>query len=360
MQLHTIVRQTIKQYKEESQVAASAGVTIESMIARTVASRKRKTEEEVEDAADDVDDEDENDASFLGGNFRRGQLCFNQWSRKTLNAALAAMDKTCMDKTVLKCLGNEAKKEALEFALEVRVFGDAVDRVGQAVRRDQFEAMKKVYVFLGSRFKHLEVDVEKGTIDWSACAPIKLKSTLADKIEVSVAGYLLGTDSERVFPIANEQFLGDVGPFSLSFPFSLKACCLVSSSSGESYVLSAMFPGMKKRLGRRVSAEEGCINAMRKTAGQATQESKSKRAKAKSLSGSMNLGYKTKSKGAPPTQLKSPPNKLAPQASLASGSEGGAMAAKVTSAKDTVVVKSDPADLADAEHETPSSPEKDA
>ena len=169
-----------------------------------------------------------------------------------------------MDKVALRTLSSQAKKEALEFALEVRVFGDSLDRVGQMKRGDQFEAMKRVYDILGKRFRFLEVDMDKGTIDWDKCAPIKIKSAQAETVVVEVAGYLLSCDEAKTFTISRDQFLGDVGPFLLTMPFSLKSCALLSESTGESYVLSALFPGMKRRLGRRVSEEEGCISAMRK------------------------------------------------------------------------------------------------
>ena len=166
-------------------------------------------------------------------------------------------------------------------------------------------------------------------INWQECAPIKILNQAADKVVVGVAGYMTAANEDMQYELTNAQLLNDVGPFELGMPFSLRSCVLISKSTKESYVLSSMFPGMKRRLSRRVSEEEGAVNAMRRTAGQAALEKTIKKSKSKALSATFKLGCGAGGKNASIVKaLEGPPAALEKHGAEAkAGAEGKMVAA---------------------------------
>ena len=72
---------------------------------------------------------------------------------------------------ILKASNLKSKREMLEMAFDLKIFGDALDRVGTPDKRLLLPAMKRCYEALGSRFQHIEVQKETGDIRWDVCGP---------------------------------------------------------------------------------------------------------------------------------------------------------------------------------------------
>ena len=285
IELQLIVKMCIANYRGEKAEAEANQVTIRDMVANTVASRKRKREEEEEEEEEEekVADMDE---SKITGVFSRGQFVFAKWGHARLNLLLGFLDK-CMDKHVLKALKLEAKREALEAGLELRMFGGELDRVGSTSIKEVFDASKRVYIQLGARFQHFMVDFEQGIILWDHCGPWSMKRQAGSTVELVLKKWAIpGATVDFELGLDENYLMDDEGPFELHMAFSVRQANLVSASTGESYLLATMVPQLRRKLTRRPSEAEGAVNLMRKTMATAEEENKlKKQAKAKAKIG---------------------------------------------------------------------------
>ena len=263
IELQLIVKMCIANYRGEKAEAEANQVTIRDMVANTVASRKRKREEEEEEEEEEkVADMDE---SKITGVFSRGQFVFAKWGHARLNLLLGFLDK-CMDKHVLKALKLEAKREALEAGLELRMFGGELDRVGSTSIKEVFDASKRVYMQLGARFQHLMVDFEQGIILWDHCGPWSMKRQAGSTVELVLKKWAIpGATVDFELGLDENYLMDDEGPFELHMAFSVRQANLVSASTGESYLLATMVRAAECGRQWRPSEAHGAVNLMRKT-----------------------------------------------------------------------------------------------
>ena len=286
IELQLIVKMCIANYRVEKAEAEANQVTIRDMVANTVAFRKRKREQEEEEEEEEEEKVADMDEAKITGVFSRGQFVFAKWGHARLNLLLGFLDK-CMDKHVLKALKLEAKREALEAGLELRMFGGELDRVGSTSIKEVFDASKRVYMQLGARFQHLMVDFEQGIILWDHCGPWSMKRQAESTVELVLKKWAIpGATVDFELGLDENYLMDDEGPFELHMAFSVRQANLVSASTGESYLLATMVPQLRRKLTRRPSEAEGAVNLMRKTMATAEEENKlKKQAKAKAKIG---------------------------------------------------------------------------
>ena len=138
-----------------------------------------------------------------------------------------------MDKATLEVLTLQAKREILGMALDLRVEGDEVDRVGSTDKRTLLAAMQRVYIMLGSRFQYLVANLEIGVVDWGACGPWQVLPQTQSSVTLKLKNWAIGANEDKVVELCSDQLLGDAGPWKLSRPYSVRGASIVSVSSKD-------------------------------------------------------------------------------------------------------------------------------
>ncbi len=221
----------------------------------------------------------------LDGTLGHHQYIFGNWKNDLLTDLLAHIDPEAMDMMTLKAMPMETKKEGIECVTDIKMFGDEMDRIACTDKRTLLDSIKRVYEKLGRRLRYLTISVGDGTFAWGESAPWSIVSHVVADDGITVTCRLAswannGRDHLDVtFTKAN--FLDDKGPFSLSMPFSIKQAYLVSETTGDNYSVLGLAPGIRRRLVRRVSDEEGATNQVTKSYRTYLKELTEKRSKPK-------------------------------------------------------------------------------
>jgi len=238
--------------------------------------------------------------------------------------------------------------------MDLLCFGDNLDRVACFEKKQLFDNLQKVYSRLGRRFQHVEIDVSTGTISWDKCGPWRQQPPGDESVAVTVAlkAWATKSSSDKIIEITKQQLLGDEGPFSLINAFSLKQCALQSESSGETYVLYSLAPGLRKVLQPRPSDEEGAttLAMVKKSGTQVELEKRASKAKAQPV------GVKTLQSSPRPAAKAQPatPKPESPPSKVKSKAASPSPAATAQLSPPKAAVQSP----ATAEEETPSPPEE--
>jgi hypothetical protein len=181
IELQLIVKQTILEYRANEQSAKDAGMTLAECVAKTVRGRKR-TRDDDDDNHETADEETTN----FEGTLRRGQLVFGSWSEKLMDELFQYCDPRVASKETLSMLKKATKQEMMETGLDLILFGDQQDRVGTDDKQKLFDALKKVYISSGMRWRHLQVDMENGLIVYENAAPWMVIATQAEPLVVKL------------------------------------------------------------------------------------------------------------------------------------------------------------------------------
>jgi hypothetical protein len=281
LELQLMLVKFIRDYKEVKNSASENLTTVGDVMHACIADRKRKR--------DDDEDTPGNPTSIEDTDIRRGQHIYAMWSTKLVDDLLCYLEPSLFDRKALKRLSLQVKYQVMEMGLDLIMHGDSLDRIGCTNKRELYGNLSKAYDKLGRRFQWIEIDMERGVIDWSMIGPWSMQKDLLPtdgNLKVVLKSWALARDEDFEVLIKQDSLLGDEGPFNLDMQFSLKQCSLVSASTNEHYGVMQLVPGLRRRLCHRPSDEAGATSLcslIKKTSVQWDDEKNGKKAKAKPL-----------------------------------------------------------------------------
>jgi len=189
----------------------------------------------------------------------RNRACYCFWGPKLLKHALEFMTDGKLNKKTLAKLTKNQTLEVFEYATDIRVTGDSLDKAravdGVLNKLRIFEKLKDTYIQQGKRIDQLPLDqVAKGNLDWAKYGHYQVTTTRCDgKLQVNVTNNTLKQSTTM-----DEGFIaGDEGPFDfIENNFSQYQASLATSK--DTYKLQFLFPTLGRSLKRRLS-ESGAI-----------------------------------------------------------------------------------------------------
>lgn len=172
-----IVRQTIRQSKLDRQAFEKAKSTLADVVKnekeKQAAARKKRRSRVGRGAADGDDEAGDYEETTheaivvdLSGELHRGQVTFGTWVKQLCLDAITYMDPDFVDRKVFKTLPVEELRKVIEYATDIKFFGQELDRVAAIQKRPLFEIIAKLYHRLGSRIRYLNINMEDGSMGW--------------------------------------------------------------------------------------------------------------------------------------------------------------------------------------------------
>lgn len=141
----------------------------------------------------------------------------------------------------------------MEFALDIRLFGPTLDRIGREDKKELFEAMKEVYSSLGSRLDSLQIVNFK--VDWLAHVHFAIDASAAPGA-LKITCHLL----RQTVTVPAEVLAGDPGPYTNLRHNSSRYSAALETGK-DTYTLNTFFPRLSRSLLRRPSDVVGAVGA---------------------------------------------------------------------------------------------------
>lgn len=178
---------------------------------------------------------------------RRGLRIYRNWGQKMCADFLGCIEPKIRMQVSLLPL--QTVQELIEYACDLRLTGDVLDRVGHEDKTKVFEAGAETYKALGRR---LSGDIPTNAhMDWAKFGHFKVDASQApDSLSVTCA--LL----DQTVKVGQDVLRGDPGPFEgISKNFSRFQASLCTER--DEYKLAGLFPRLSRSLLRRPSEVTG-------------------------------------------------------------------------------------------------------
>ena len=185
-----------------------------------------------------------------------------------------------MSRQTTKKMSATTKQELLEMGLDIACFGDKLDRIGTDDKAKLFKNMRAAYRVLGERFQHVAINVDDGEVMWDECAPWYIEHQDQGHCMVGLRWWACAAKEDVKLKLTPDAFMGDMGPWTIHMPFSVKQATMVSASTKEMYSMTGLSAAARRKLVKRPSDESGATSIFKKTHFEHVQQARAAKAKA--------------------------------------------------------------------------------
>ena len=188
---------------------------------------------------------------------RRGQFYYGKWYTVLSKQLLYFVDPAKWTAQHMVLVDSKEKCwELMSALLDLRCFGDVMDKVGTPDKTTLFDNLRTTYQDLGQRLGwmiNMDEHLAEARVNWDTAGHFLVEQ---DGPTTKITCKIL-----RSFVTLGPEHVGsDPGPFTVKHNFSVHLACLVSAR--DSYLLVYIFPQLGRSLRRRVSEETGAAAAV--------------------------------------------------------------------------------------------------